>query len=292
MIDLKDVRNKIDIIDDQLSDLYLKRMELCKEVGVIKAETGKAVHDGNREKEIVDRLSQKMPEDMRIYLKELYDAIFYTSKAYQSGYIKKSSPVKDEVDAIVANGLKDFPIDGTAACLGVYGDNGSTAVEKIFHISNITYFKSYDGVFNAVEKGLCEFGVLPVENNFEVYDLMEKYDFHIVKSVRVQDSENGNTRLICITKNLRIYNGADKISIMISSEHMSVSLNKIVSLFYADGLNLIKMESRRIESSDSEFKLYLEFEGDITDPKVRNLIAELDNSSDKFVMLGCYKESI
>ena len=37
---------------------------------------------------------------------------------------------------------------------------------------------------------------------------------------------------------------------------------------------------------------YFDFEGDILDPQVRNLIAELDNGSDKFVLLGTYKENV
>ena len=355
-------------------------MALSKEVGVIKAQTEKAVHDGKREKEIVYRLSQKCPEEIRLYVKELYDTIFYASKAYQSKFVESSSPVKCELDEIIANPLKEFPVDGTVACQGVYGANSGKATEKIFPISDITYFKTFEGVFNAVQKGLCEYGVLPIENSTagsvsEVYDLMKKYDFHIVKSVkiqidhclavkngaelkdiktiishpqaltqcaeyikklgvkaesventavgakavaegddktvavlcskecasaynlkilepRVQDSEKNFTRFICITKDLRVYKGADKISIMTSLAHTPGSLNKIVSRFYAFGLNLTKIESRPIEGSDFEFMFYFDFEGDILDPQVRNLIAELDNGSDKFVLLGTYKENV
>lgn len=378
-MDLTEVRKQIDEIDNQLVSLYVKRMELCKEVGVIKSQTSKAVHDGNREKEIVYRLSQNVPEDMKLYLKELYDTVFSTSKSYQTKFVKASSPVKEELDQLISNGLKDFPIDGTVACQGVYGANSSVATEKLFPISNITYFKTFEGVFNAVEKGLCEFGVLPLENSTagsvsEVYDLMKTYDFHIVKSIRVQidhclagltddigqikrvvshpqalsqcaeflkglgvstqvaentavaakslaesgdrsvavlcskesadayglkiikskvqDNQKNYTRFICITKDLRIYNGADKISIMTSLAHTPGSLNKIVGRFYSFGLNLTKIESRPIEGSDFEFMFYFDFEGNVLDEQVRNLIAELDNGSDKFVLLGSYKESI
>ena len=380
MKDLTEIRNSIDEIDDQIIELYKERMALSKEVGLIKAQTEKAVHDGKREKEIIYRLSQKCPEEIRLYVKELYDAIFYSSKAYQSKFTKSTSPVKSEIDKIIENPLAEFPVDGTVACQGVYGANSGKAAEKIFPISDITYFKTFEGVFNAVDKGLCEYGVLPIENSTagsvsEVYDLMRKYDFHIVKSVRmqidhclagkngvdvkqiktvishpqalsqcseylkklgvkaenventavgakkvaegsddsvavlcskecaiayglkileprVQDSEKNFTRFICITKDMRIYKGADKISIMTSLAHTPGSLNKIVSRFYAFGLNLTKIESRPIEGSDFEFMFYFDFEGDILDFEVRNLIAELDNGSDKFVLLGTYKENV
>lgn len=379
-MELKDLRDKIDSIDDQIIELYKERMEICKQVGLVKNKISKAVHDGSREKDIVYRLSQKCPEEIRLYVKELYDAIFYTSKAYQNKFTENVSKVKTEIDEIIKNPLKEFPVDGTVACQGVYGAYSGKATEKMFSISDITYFKTFEGVFNAVNKGLCEFGVLPIENStagsvLEVYDLMKKHEFHIVKSVRVQidhclavkngasikdikkiishsqalsqcaeyiknlgvkteaventavgakmvseggdlsvavlcskecaenynlkileprvqDSEKNYTRFICITKDRRIYKGADKISVMTSLAHTPGSLNKIISRFYAFGLNLTKIESRPIEGSDFEFMFYFDFEGDILDSQVRNLIAELDNGSDKFVLLGTYKESI
>ena len=108
----------------------------------------------------------------------------------------------------------------------------------------------------------------------------------------VQNSEKNYTRFICISKDLHVYKGADKISIMTSLAHTPGALNKIVSRFYAFGLNLTKIESRPIEGSDFEFMFYFDFEGNILDAEVRNLIAELDNGSDKFALLGTYKESI
>lgn len=380
MNDLLEIRNQIDKIDDKIIELYKERMSLSKEVGLIKAQTEKAVTDGNREKEIVYRLSQKCPEEIRFYVKELYEAIFHSSKAYQTKFTKTNSLVKAELDKIIETPLREFPVDGTVACQGVSGAYSEKATEKMFSISDITYFKTFEGVFNAVEKGLCEYGVLPIENStagsvLEVYDLMKKYDFHIVKSVRVQiehclavkngvelkdvkkiishqqaltqcaeyvkklgvktesventaigaktvaegddkavavicskecansyglkvletsvqNNAKNYTRFICITKDMRIYKGADKISIMTSLAHTPGALNKIVSRFYALGLNLTKIESRPIEGSDFEFMFYFDFEGDILDSEVRNLIAELDNGSDKFVLLGTYKESL
>lgn len=380
MKDLNEIRNQINSIDDELIELYKKRMALCKEVGELKKESGKSVNDGLREKEIVYRLSQKTPEELRLYVKELYETIFYTSKSYQSKLINATSQTKSLLDEIVQGDIKDFPVDGTVACQGVYGANSTKATDKMFPISSVTYFKTFEGVFNAVEKGLCEYGVLPIENSIagsvsEVYDLMKKYNFHIVKSVKmqidhaiavkkgvklnsvkkvvshhqaldqcseflkslnvktetventaigaklisesqddsvavicsedcanlygleilkkkIQNNQKNYTRFICITKNLRVYKGADKISVMTSLEHTPGSLNKLLSRFYSFGLNLTKIESRPIEGSDFEFMFYCDFDGDILDESVRSLIAELDNSSPNFKLLGTYKESL
>ena len=70
------------------------------------------------------------------------------------------------------------------------------------------------------------------------------------------------------------------------------SLNKILGKFAALGLNLTKLESRPIVGADFEFMFYFDFEGDITDGNVQNIIAELENGSENFVFLGAYKEKI
>ena len=74
MENLTDIRNEIDKVDDELLALWLKRMELSKEVAENKKATGKKVTDSARENEIVYRLAEKTPEELRIYLKEVYSA--------------------------------------------------------------------------------------------------------------------------------------------------------------------------------------------------------------------------
>ena len=82
------------------------------------------------------------------------------------------------------------------------------------------------------------------------------------------------------------------MSVMTSLPHESGSLNKILGRFSALGLNLTKIESRPIAGTDFEFTFYFDFDGDVSDSKVLSLIAELENSSDRFVLLGTYKEII
>lgn len=380
MEELQTIRSELDKLDDEITDLWLKRMSLIKDVAVYKAKNGKKVSDGNREDEIIYRLSEKTPEELKLYLKEVYSSIFATSKAYQSVSLNLESPTIDNVKEIIAAGLTDFPVSGTVACQGISGANSETAAKSLFPICNISYFKNFEGVFNAVEKGLCKYGVLPIENSTagsvsEVYDLMKKHKFYIVRSVRLKVDhclvgiegsdlknintvyshpqalsqcaehlkklgvktveaentavaarnllENGNknqavlcsrecaekyglkvlessvqdnpynyTRFICIGKNLEIYNEADKISVMTSLSHEPGSLNRTLARFAALGLNLTKIESRPVLGSQFEFMFYFDFEGSILSEKVQSVIAELENTSDRFVLLGSYKEIV
>ena len=98
--------------------------------------------------------------------------------------------VNDAIRAVLAEERSSFPVGATVACQGVEGAFSGVAAKKLFEITDITYFKTFEGVFNAVEKGLCDYGVLPIENSsagsvLPVYDLMKKHNFYIVKSIRV-----------------------------------------------------------------------------------------------------------
>ena len=57
------------------------------------------------------------------------------------------------------------------------------------------YFKNFDGVFTAIEQGLCQYGILPIENSTagsvkKVYDLMIRHNFSIVRTFRLKVDHN------------------------------------------------------------------------------------------------------
>lgn len=376
-MNLEEYRNQLDAIDDQIAALYRSRMEIAKKIGEEKAKNGFSVNVPGREKAIVNRVTASMEDDIKIYGKQLFTTLFNTSKAYQSALAVRSSRIARAIDVALAD-QRAFPISATVACQGVEGAYSGVAAERLFPISSVTYFKTFEGVFHAVEKGLCTFGVLPIENStagsvLAVYDLMKQHRFSVVRSVKlpvrhclagkkgadiseirtvysheqaisqcknyicetgcepelcpntavaakkvaesadrsvaaicspecaelygltvlksgIQDSANNHTRFICIAKDLQIYEGADKISVEVNLSHTPGSLNRVLNRFAALGLNLTKLESRPLADSDFEFDFYFDFDGDVRKPEVVNLLADLDDDSNQFVFLGCYKE--
>ena len=81
------------------------------------------------------------------------------------------------------------------ACQGVEGAYSQLACDRLFRLPNIFYFSSFDAVFSAIEKGLCRYGVIPLENSTAgsvnaVYDLMMRHHFHIVRSMRLKVDHN------------------------------------------------------------------------------------------------------
>jgi len=79
------------------------------------------------------------------------------------------------------------------ACQGVEGAYSQIAANTIFKQPDVMYMRTFDGVFRAVNNGLCRYGILPLENSnagsvTDVYDLMKTHKFFIVRSVKVSIS--------------------------------------------------------------------------------------------------------
>ena len=108
----------------------------------------------------------------------------------------------------------------------------------------------------------------------------------------IQDEGNNRTRFICISKNLEIYPGADKTSIMMVLSHKPGALYKVLARMYVLGINVIKLESRPIPDRDFEFMFYFDLETSIYSEEFVQLMCELDEFSDEFKYLGSYTEVI
>ena len=177
-MELKDIRKGIDSIDDQIVDLYKKRMELVKQVADAKKKGGTPTFDPNREREILFRVTNGADNDIEVYIKRVFEMLFETSKAYQTINADYSSELGDKIDEVLSTGLKKFPNRAKVACQGVAGAYSGIATDRMFELADISYFKNFEGVFSAVEKGFCQYGVLPIENSSagsvnQVYDLMK-----------------------------------------------------------------------------------------------------------------------
>ena len=106
----------------------------------------------------------------------------------------------------------------------------------------------------------------------------------------VQDKGNNYTRFICISKDLEIYPGSNRTSLMLTTAHKPGALYKVLGLFYALGINIIKLESRPIPDRDFEFMFYFDLDISVYDDAVSKLFSLLENGTDHFVFLGCYSE--
>jgi len=90
-MDLNKIRHEIDEIDDDLTELIIKRMEIVKDVAEYKSKTGTIIKDKKREDDIIVRLTNNIDEEYQCYVKELFNMIFELSRSYQSSLLNSET---------------------------------------------------------------------------------------------------------------------------------------------------------------------------------------------------------
>lgn len=190
-MDINEAREKLNDIDDQLVALFSERMRTVLFVAQYKKEHNLTVLDKSRETDILNRVTAAAGEELSGYAKVLFNTLFDLSRSYQSAYLHKDSALQKEVLYALENTPAQMPSQAVVACQGVEGAYSQAACEKLFGLPSIMYFKSFEAVFNAVDKGMCRYGILPIENSSagsvnQVYDLMKKFRFSIVRGVKLR----------------------------------------------------------------------------------------------------------
>ncbi len=194
-MDLNDYRAQMDEIDRELVALFARRMDTAASIAAYKKEHGLPVLDGGRERQKLAALSALAPEALQDYTATLYSLLFELSRSYQNKLIGTSSELPGQIEAAVAATPQLFPPRAMVACQGVEGAYSQLACEKLFRTPSVFYFSTFDAVFSSIEQGLCRYGVIPLENSTagsvnQVYDLMMKHHFWVVRSVRLKVDHN------------------------------------------------------------------------------------------------------
>ena len=103
------------------------------------------------------------------------------------------------------------------------------------------------------------------------------------------NDESGNcTRFIIVTNQKMFLKGAKKISICFEVPHESGSLYHLLSHFIYNDLNMSKIESRPIEGRSWEYRFFVDFEGNLEEPGVKNALRGLREESRSLKILGNY----
>lgn len=185
------LRERIDSIDNDIIKLLDQRMKVSSDIAECKRESGIPVTDIEREQKILLSVAERSESDTADYNRSVFQTIMAASRSYQSAKLYPEGELKSKIASALENTPDLFPESAIVACQGRHGAYSQIAANKLFASPNIMYFDTFENVFKAIEKGLCRYGVLPLENNTagsvnKIYDLMLDHNFSIVRSVRVK----------------------------------------------------------------------------------------------------------
>ncbi len=190
-MELNELRQQIDEIDRELVSLFIRRMNCSAGVAEYKREHGLPVLDASRERALLNKISEISGSEFEEYSRTLYSTILSLSRSYQHKQLGETSALYNEIVEAIDKTPRMFPDRTDVACQGVEGAYSQIAAERLFDVPNITFFSNWEGVFSAIEAGMCRYGVIPIENSTagsvkKVYDLMISRNFKIVRTVRIK----------------------------------------------------------------------------------------------------------
>ena len=191
MLDINAIRAEINTIDDELVKLFKRRLEIVEQVAESKRERGAPVLDPARERAILTHVADQVGPVYENGARLLFSTLFGISRARQRAVLHGEPELVKEIRRICAATPEKFPTKAVVACPGIEGSYAQQAISLLFPLPTIVYFNGFEKVFDAVEQGLCPYGILPIENSAAgsvaaVYDLMDKHRFHIVKALRLK----------------------------------------------------------------------------------------------------------
>ena len=116
----------------------------------------------------------------------------------------------------------------------------------------------------------------------------EIYDLEIIKE-NIEDHEENKTRFLVLSKH-DLDEPGTKCSIIFSAAHRAGSLFAVLKIFAEGGINLTRIESMPNREDPGNYYFFLDFEGDIRDEKIKQVLEAVVQHTIMYKFLGCYKE--
>lgn len=377
--DLSALREEINSINDDMLDLFLKRMEVSGDIARYKKAHDLPIFHKDREREILAMVEEKTG-DMELYAHRFFSNLMELSRAYQNSLTARQTPLINMIKESRLSADTTFPRNGIVGVSGVEGAYAQQAADTMFPRGTVMFLKNFEAVFDALENGLCQYGIVPIENSSygsvkEVYKLLQERDVYITRSIRINvrhellanpgtklsnikeiysheqaigqceqflkslpddvkvipvtntaaaakmvadsdrddvaaiasheagqlynlktlrdnimDSANNYTRFVSIRTTPAVYPGANRISLIFTTEHRPGALYDIISMVSALDLNMVKLESAPLVGSDFEFAFYMDLSASVWEDGVLEMLAYMERTCDSFKYLGNYPE--
>ncbi len=182
IVELTQIREQLDIVDQEIIRLYEQRMDLCRQVAAFKKENDRRVYDRSREEEKKASVRRMVKDEA--YAKgaeELFSQLMSMSRKLQY----------TELAAGRAGKLPFIPVEeldrrARVVFQGAEGSYSEAATYRFFgEEANAFHVDTFRDAMVSLDEGSAEFAVLPIENSTagivsEIYDLLAEFEHFIV----------------------------------------------------------------------------------------------------------------
>ena len=158
---LLELREQLDVIDNQIVDLYEKRMSICEQVGEFKIEAGRKIFDKKRELEKLSAVTANVSNEFhKKGIRELFEHLMSMSRKLQYQLLTK----KGALGRLPFIGVDKLDWENSRIVFqGTEGAYSQAAMEKYFGKDiNSFHVQTFRDAMEAIEEGSADFAVLPI----------------------------------------------------------------------------------------------------------------------------------
>ena len=180
---LDETRAEITALDRQIQSLFLKRMACSEQVAAYKLSTGDAILKPAREQYLLNTLTAQVPDVLRQEYSSMLKTVMRVSRKHQYGWILEQEPARLQLPLVPRCDTPERVV-----YQGLPASYQAQAVQSMYpSAKEVTQVETFEHVFQAVQEGQADIGVVPVENSTvgiinETCDLLPQYGLSICHS--------------------------------------------------------------------------------------------------------------
>lgn len=135
------------------------------------------------------------------------------------------------------------------------------------------------------EEGRKDFAAIASKETAEIFDV-------VILKEGIANQQGNYTRFWVLAKNpIQVDERIPaKVSLIMATAHKAGSLVEALSVFRDYSVNMTKLQSRPILGNPWEEMFYVDFQGNIKNPRIQDLIDDLGKYTRFLKVLGCYPE--
>lgn len=182
------LRKEMDEIDRELTQVFLRRLDVAAEIGAYKQQIGLPGLDQRRELQVIRNASAQTEDAGRkLELAKLYENILALSRQEQRMKAAGGEPGAGYQQCKLAMTQVRQPVKNPRVVYqgepGAYSE--MSCIDFFGPDCNCKGLVTFDDVFKAVAQGDADYAVVPIENSStgairQVYELLGEYQFYVV----------------------------------------------------------------------------------------------------------------
>ena len=328
MEDLKDIRKQITETDNQMAELFSKRMQLVAKVAEYKRVNGLPVYDPKREQQVLANGAERIKDpELKSYYNSFLKSTMEISRRYQSSILEgvrvaycgtegafahiaackifpKAAKIpytsfKKAYEAVEngVNGMYDLAV--THDLLGIEGATLGDIKTVVSHSQALSQCSSF-----IKEKGLKE---IEYSNTALAAQYVKEQNDKSIAAVAsaesarlfgldvvarsINDDRTNTTRFAVfspVDNRASGDSGNTYFSLLFTARNEAGSLAGALSILGRYGFNMRTLRSRPMKELLWQYYFYVEAEGDIYGEEGRKCVEEMKSCCDKIKIVGSY----